>query len=586
MRTLALVLAAFWLGLQATVAAPKEPAPAADYEFDGGSRISLDALTPTQIDNLTTLGQVWGFLKYRHPAVTSGRYQWDYALFRVLPTILAAGDRATGNAAILNWVNGLKLPSPCKKCARLDERNLHLRPNLAWIEDEAVLGHALSAKLRAIEQNRPRGGRQFYVSLLPNIGSPVFERELPYDKIKFPDAGFQILALYRFWNAVDYWSPYRDIIGEDWHRVLREFIPRIALANTFENYRLQLWALMVKLRDGHALLRNVIETLPPTGDCSFQLDFRFVEGRPVIGGIADKHDGPKIGDVVTAIDGTPVEKLLESWRPYYPASNDWAQRNTMATFMGRGPCGDGSLEVLRGDQSLVLRPTRTNEKRPDTRLWHDLPGPTFRMLSNDIAYLKLSSVKALDVVGYMEAAAGAKGLIVDIRNYPSDFVVYALTPFLITKPTPFALITIGDLEHPGAFRWSEPPAIPTYDPHFPGKVVILVDEVTRSSAEYTAMALRAAPRSVVIGSPTAGADGNISMLKLPGGFVATPTGIGIFYPDKRPTQRLGIIPDILVPPTIQGIRDRRDEVLEEAVRQIVGPDAAPQVIRDIAKTQG
>jgi C-terminal processing protease CtpA/Prc len=53
-------------------------------------------------------------------------------------------------------------------------------------------------------------------------------------------------------------------------------------------------------------------------------------------------------------------------------------------------------------------------------------------------------------------------------------------------------------------------------PHYGGKVVILVDEVTQSSAEYHASAFRAAPGAIVIGSTTAGADGNVSMVPLPG----------------------------------------------------------------------
>jgi hypothetical protein len=43
-----------------------------DHEFDGGSGVSLAALTSVQIANLATLGKVWGFLKYHHPAVTAG----------------------------------------------------------------------------------------------------------------------------------------------------------------------------------------------------------------------------------------------------------------------------------------------------------------------------------------------------------------------------------------------------------------------------------------------------------------------------------------------------------------------------------
>jgi C-terminal processing protease CtpA/Prc len=100
--------------------------------------------------------------------------------------------------------------------------------------------------------------------------------------------------------------------------------------------------------------------------------------------------------------------------------------------------------------------------------------------------------------------------------------------------------------------------------------VILVDERSLSQAEYTAMAFRAARGAIVVGSQTAGADGNVSAFVLPGGLQTMISGIGVFYPDKTPTQRIGIVPDVEVRPTIAGIRAGRDEVLEEAVRQITG----------------
>jgi hypothetical protein len=51
------------------------------------------------------------------------------------------------------------------------------------------------------------------------------------------------------------------------------------------------------------------------------------------------------------------------------------------------------------------------------------------------------------------------------------------------------------------------------------------------------------------------------------------SGLGVFYPDKKPTQRIGILPDTEVKPTIAGIREGRDELLEEAVRQILTTSA-------------
>lgn len=46
------------------------------------------------------------------------------------------------------------------------------------------------------------------------------------------------------------------------------------------------------------------------------------------------------------------------------------------------------------------------------------------------------------------------------------------------------------------------------------------------------------------------------------------SGIGVYYPDGIPTQRVGIVPDIRVEPTIDGIKNKRDEVLEKAIEVI------------------
>jgi C-terminal processing protease CtpA/Prc len=104
--------------------------------------------------------------------------------------------------------------------------------------------------------------------------------------------------------------------------------------------------------------------------------------------------------------------------------------------------------------------------------------------------------------------------------------------------------------------------------YYKGKVVIIINETTQSSAEYHTMAFKNAPRATVIGSTTAGADGNVSKIVLPGGIETMISGIGVYYPDGKETQRIGIVPDIEVKPTIKGIREGRDELLERAIKII------------------
>jgi len=545
-----------------------------DHKFDGGSGISLTALTNTQINNLATLGKVWGFLKYHHPQIISGQHHWDYDLFRILPVVLAAPDSPTASAAILEWTTGLGDVSPCNPCASLDENGLYFRPNLEWIADTALLGKGLSQRLNSIYRNRAVLDKQFYVSLFPNIGNPVFQHELAYKTAKLPDPGFQLLALYRFWNIIQYWFPYRDVMSEDWDKVLTEFIPRIALAKTSEAYQRELIVLIARAHDTHANLWSSLKARPPVGDCQIPVNLRFIENRAVVAGYAKpeaaRDTGLNPGDVITEIDDVPVSKLIADLTPYYAASNDSRRMLDMMRSMTNGGCGEANIQVLRDNRDIKLKAKRVNVEQSNR--WHDLPGDTFRLLSKDVAYLKLSSVKSDDAKHYVESATGTKGLIIDIRNYPSNFMVFALGSLLVQKETQFARFTIGDLSSPGAFHWGESVSLTPAQPHYSGKIVILVDEVSLSSAEYTTMAFRAAPGAVVVGSTTAGADGNVSPIPLPGGLQGAISGIGVFYPDKKPTQRIGIIPDVVVRPTIAGIRAGRDEVLEEGIRQIVGKD--------------
>lgn len=157
----------------------------------------------------------------------------------------------------------------------------------------------------------------------------------------------------------------------------------------------------------------------------------------------------------------------------------------------------------------------------------------------------------------------------------SEFVVFSLGSHLVKTQTTFARFTDMDPANPGAFHWSNVPiAITPEEPHYSGKVVILVDESSMSQAEYTAMAFRSAPKAIVVGSTTAGADGNVSPFPLPGGVHTMISGISVFYPDKTPTQRIGIVANIVVESTIAGVRKARDEVLEEAMRQILGANSS------------
>ena len=556
--------------------APTRPA-ARDTAFQQRSGLVFpDKLTPQQVENLAVLGRVWGFVKYYHPAVAAGNFNLDAELFRVLPTVLAAPNEESRSQVLSTWVAKLGPVPACKRCKELPAANVRLQPDLTWLSDKNQLSNALRTQLAYLRQNRNQGAH-YYVSTVPNIGNPVFQHEAPYGRAETPDAGLRLLALFRYWNMIDYFFPYRYAIGEDWQQVLPEFIPKLVAAGTAEQYRLALLTLIARIHDTHANIYQDEMLDEYKGKFYAPVRIRFVENQAVVTDYYDaalgKASGLQPGDVVTKIGGVPVPELVKKWQPLAPASNEPAQLRNIANLLLRGNTEQVALVVRRDGKEFSSTITRYESGKLNLALNGGTPDPAaspWRLLPGNIGYLSLGTIKNEKLPEIMKEAEGTKGLVIDIRNYPSNFVVLSLSQYLVRKPTPFVLFSLPDIAYPGAFPLMQKPisVAPGKGKPYPGKVVILVNEISQSQAEYTTMALRTAPNATVIGSTTAGADGNVSTIVLPGGILTWITGLGVYYPDGRETQRIGIVPDVEVKPTIQGIKEGRDEVLEKAVQLI------------------
>ncbi len=548
-----------------------------DTEFAAGSGIDMASLTETQADHLALLGRVWGFLKYHHPAVTSGKHQWDFELFRVMPRVLAATGKKQALTELITWIDSLGPLEPCDPSAKaaIDPAQAS---NTEWLSDTELLGDELSSHLKAVHAARPASGDQFWVDMRPMVGNPDFSRELSYNRIANPDAGYRLLALYRFWNIIEYWCPNRDIIGENWTDVLREFVPQLARASQVDQYKLAMLKLIARLNDSHTQLGGAYDVRPPGMVAAVPVDVRWIEERPVISGWAQQPAGPatrlQIGDVILAVDGRSADELMAEWAPYYSASNELQRRKNLAAALVQGQMVSCRLRVLRGNEEVELTVQRMDYKKLDfnRHQYHTQQGDPYKMLPSAVAYMALDTVKKDSLTTWIEDAIAndAKGLIIDCRSYPSDFSIFHLGKHLVNKSTPFVTFTQADKSNPGTFIWRNYVHLGPAKPHFSRPVVILVDEISISSAEYHALAFRAAPQAVVMGSTTAGADGNVSSITLPGGLSCRISGIGVFDANHGPTQRVGIVPDVVVMPTIEGITAGRDEVLEAAVKFIVG----------------
>lgn len=542
-----------------------------DKGFDQGSGIAEIPLNKTQIENLKYLGMIWGFLKYHHPKIAAGTYNWDYELFRILPQILKAENKKSRDEILVKWIENLGELTQDKN-PEVVSSTIKIKPDLDWLSNAGFSDQLTSTLIKVKNANRRK--QHYYIDLEPGVGNPDFKNENAYANMKYPDAGFRLLALYRYWNIIEYYFPYKNLIEEDWQEVLNEFIPRFCSAKDETAYALALLELIGRVHDTHANIWGDNQALKKYFGLRYApVELTFVENKCVVTGFFDekagKATGLEPGDVIVKINDKPVDEIVKGLLKFSPASNYPTQLRDIALDLLRTNDTVIHIEYRRADTRQNKTLKTFAEKEINLYAKYQVADTSFRLINKDIAYINNGALKGGHLRKIWDAVENTKGLIIDIRNYPSAFPIYDLSSYLMPKRTPFVKFTKGSIENPGYFTFTEPLEVGRNNKDsYKGKVVILVNELSQSSAEFHAMAYRVHPNATVIGSTTAGADGNVSRFYLPGGIFTMISGIGVYYPDGKETQRVGILSDIELRPTIQGIKEGRDELMEKAIQVI------------------
>jgi len=538
-----------------------------DTAFNRGSAVIFPELKTQLVDNLELLGKLWGLLKYHHPEICRGNYNWDYELFRFLPEYLKATSSKQRDKLLVQWINKFGVIPACTSCQPTPDDAI-LKPDYSWLQ-KTDAGKELTSKVKELYTHRYQG-EQYYISLDPYVHNPQFLNENRYSTMHYPDQGFRLLALYRYWNMIQYFYPYRHLTDKDWNTVLKEYIPIFINAQNQLEYELATLQLIGEIDDTHAAYfwADQIDSLKGQNYAPFGV--KWIENKWVVSEHFDS-DMPEstnlqVGDVITHIKGIPVEAIIDSVEKYYPASNHASKMRDIANDLLRSNQPTLDIQFIRNDQpaktTLVLHPNAGQNRA------HDNNEKCYKIVDGNIGYIALNTIKNGDMPIIKEILKNTKAIIIDIRKGKADFFPYSLETFFFSQYTPYAKFTSGNVNNPGEFHYVIESKVPKSNNSYQGKLIVLVNENVQSAGETLAMTFKAVPHSTIVGSTTSGANGNVSTIWLPGGLRTTISGIGVYYPDGTVMQRIGIVPDVFISPSIEGIKSGKDEVLEKAIEWI------------------
>lgn len=522
-----------------------------------------------QPTRLAALAKVWGLVKYFHPQVADGAVDWDQALLDAIPRVKAATTRAELNDEILRLIRAAGTAPRIRPGASMAQAETD--PAFRWIEDGALFDSVTREALKEVRLAEVSRTNRYVRAAQSN---PDFSGEAAYESPVYPNEAMRLLALFRYWNIIQYYAPYRDVIDVPWPDVLVQLIPRFSDAADATAYHLAVCELTASINDTHASTSSQV-LFEYWGVYMAPLRTRFIESQTVVTRALDRllvGADVKAGDIITEINGVSTAELRQRMRKYINASNEGSlQRNIDALLLRQRSSGTIALGVLRsGSVKRVNVPAQATSAIFSEEATLDGNLPKWQVLEGNVGYVHMGRLQIADVPAMKAALANTQGIVFDVRNYPNG-TMYLIAEWLNPASRQFAKFTKPRYDQPGTIEWTAPySAGPSAfnAAHYRGPIVLLGDDRTQSHAEFTMMALKTAPDVTVIGTPTSGADGNVALVALPGGVRTYYSGLGVFYPDGSPTQRVGIVPDIELAPTIRGIQTGTDELLARA-RQII-----------------
>lgn len=515
-----------------------------------------------QIHTIVQASRIWGFAKYHHPAFASRSINADAEYFCLLNEVLQAPD-SMKNDICLKWISGL---GPYAIRDKEDDENIETFNDFNWISDSLHLGKALSDSLMRLRNADPENNR--YVKQTPVNVSYI---ETQYSDIPKDDVAYRLLGVAKFWNAVDSYSPNRNLTDRPWDDVLAEYI---ALAFDRSISFSALYSRMVsELCDTHVNSWYV----PIFGGRFVPLICQFAEDRLFVTDTCSLvPNNFEIGDEIILIDSVSPIKRLDELAPYIPHSNrsSLLRDGSYATLLTAK--NEACVEYVRGGKTYTTMISSVDGSKFVNRRFssqNTSTKPGFKEVAGGIGYINISNLTCKDEQDLENFLASCDKLIIDLRAYPAEYdVLHKLLPtFFFSQAREAAEVLLPQAHRPGGFIRTTVSTRKTSDPDklYKGKVVLLVNAHSQSMSEYFTMFLQTIPGSVTVGSQTAGADGDVTRIQLPYASFNI-TGAGICYPDGTNAQRNGVKIDKVVEPSAEGMIRGVDEQLQVAIDYLQG----------------
>ncbi|MCX2576126.1 S41 family peptidase [Pedobacter sandarakinus] len=533
-----------------------------------------NAVYSKNAQDLSALCKLWGFLKYSHPSITKSDRDWDSDLIKFLPAYRATKTLTDRNDLLWSWMQALGTVNTFPQSTDSNKFTVKQRPDFKWME-QSGFNDKITGLLANLKNNHDPGN-QNYIKFNGQDGIylPSIVNEKSYRDSIYPSADYRLLAVFRYWNIIEYWYPYKHLLKNFGDSNLQDYLQQAIEVKDQKQYLLLVSKMVANIQDSHAIIASKdLDNL--IGKWQMPITIKLLGKDAVITDIDNKSQIPpqvKIGDIVKKIGNITIESLVASRREYTSASNTASLARELSADLTRTNDSTVPISAIHSTGSaytamLKNKPYKKSENVIPALSVYQRDSSVFH-INNKILYVNIGNLKRTQIGLISSALKSVKGIILDCRQYPKyNTSGDLIANLLLHGKKELAVFSSAKPGYPGTFILSKPMSIGSdTTAGYSGKVIILVNEETQSTGEFLAMSFKLATNSIILGSMTAGADGNVApAFPLPGGIFTTITGLGVYYPNGNDVQRIGIVPDSIVNQSLNSIRSGKDDLLLKAI---------------------
>ncbi|AZA62875.1 S41 family peptidase [Chryseobacterium indoltheticum] len=543
--------------------------------------------------------KTWNFIKYYHPDLASGKINAD-SLFLVNVKNISAQDDF--NSVTEKLTSKLNKKFAASAPAEISRDVLSKNQNFDWFQKNRKISSENKDLLNAIYKHR------YNFENLPKDKLVSDEKKYPFPKTENLPIEYRLLALAKIQGIVDYLFPHKYIMDKGFDEFFKNSLDENSKINSRKDFEILLAKFASKLKDSHAFSfykqlnykKDIFH-----GNYLAPFDFQIVDDHILVTHLIFPEICSKaqinIGDKITSINGKSIPQIIKEKGELLSTSNNEKLVYVLSKYENNliwpDDLSQKSIEVKSGKSNkrfstkidmvdisnkekydfIVTYLQDKIQKRENRKIVHD-----------DVAYFKINhtyqfinklSDDKMDTVmdSILVDASKKKAIVFDMRAYPDwgGFVHHYVYKYFSPVENYFYKYYAPNLKNIGTFFYLEDRA--HYFPEikdkktyqYQGKVFILVNPESQSASEWYTMSLQNIfPQSLTIGQQSAGADGDLVKVNLPGDYLLEFTGNGIFYPDNSQTQQTGIRINELIKYKDQDFLDKKDLEFERVLKDL------------------